>query len=356
MKIKNPFKRKKEPRNQYAISLNDGTEVALLGINNKTTVKHRDNQLTNLIMARIVRYRQNDTIYFNDCDYIAFELPQNQMLDESIAQTVMMNYLQEKYNNYINKYEERQDTYYIGRLMQYENGYRFSYKSDAVNKAVEEFVKRDKYEQQQRLEEQIQRREYEDRAREYRKSLNANNYEKEMQETRERRIENPELKPISKYERNNKIYYDYDGININTGDILRIRNVDKIGKMIFQNGEQTYLYSAFLNNTPNEDDVELLNDNGMQNGYSVCFELPNRLEDMIINNNKEQILEILKLLSDYKNFENSNELKYIGKINADGRATITEMSETQEINKKVQNMKEEFRRIMQIQKTGDGSR
>lgn len=225
----NSQKREQIPRQKTEYtrdSLDGKNEILLYGVSNQGQIKHRNQEITKLIMARITKYREGDTIFFDASDYISFELPIGQEVTEEIMQSVMEQYDKQDM-------QEKRKSHYLGRL------------------------------------EQIQ----------------------------------------GKTEFGNRSKIDLVG-----GDVLRIRKVDKIGK----DGSGTYLYSAYLNKTPNEYDVEFLSEEEPA-GYPVCFTLEKRLEDIVREGKTQEINTLLSLLSNSRNFENNEQLVYIGGINRNGK-------------------------------------
>ena len=166
-----------------------------------------------------------------------------------------------------------------------------------------------------------------------------------MEEKRNRRKQSPTLKEsYLTYERQGgKTYFNYDGVNIETGDVLRIRNVNKVGK----DGSGTYLYSAYIDNTPNEHDVEVLGKTPM--GFPVCFELPKRLEDIVRDGDLKEIRQVLQLLSNGRNFENHKQLNYIGGIDKNGQVNRSAISSSSAIQATIEKMKTQFAEQMEQQ-------
>lgn len=144
--------------------------------------------------------------------------------------------------------------------------------------------------------------------------VDARGYVAQKQETMKRRRENPYLRKVRQYEIKGKIYEDYDGINMETGDILRIRKLEKIGK----DGSGTYLYQGYVHSTSNEDDAEIL-DEGKPMGVPVCFDLPKRFSDIEAVNNLQEVRTILELLSDTSKYGNYASLSYIGGLDKNGK-------------------------------------
>ena len=128
-----------------------------------------------------------------------------------------------------------------------------------------------------------------------------------------KRINNPYLKKLKNTEVDKKIYENYDGINTSldetnkhSGDILRIRQLEKVGK----NGSGTYLYWGYIYNTDEEENLELKDLD--KYAVPVCFESYKKLEDMAKDKDQDEIYAFLDFLSNPSNFKKSNTVKYIG--------------------------------------------
>lgn len=124
------------------------------------------------------------------------------------------------------------------------------------------------------------------------------------------RFNNPYLKQLPYTWIENKPLENYDGINLsiekNTGNILRLRNVKKVGK----DGSGTYLYWGYMYNSFEETNPEIKDlDKG---AVPVCFELYKRLEDIAKEKNEDETIALLTFLSNPDNFKKSNTVKYIG--------------------------------------------
>ena len=97
---------------EYTMPSIDGeNEIFAYGISRQGQIRHRNQEITDLIMARITKYRDGDAIYFDTSDYIAFELPIGQEVTQEVMQAVMKQYEEESK-------EENRRSYYIGRLEQ----------------------------------------------------------------------------------------------------------------------------------------------------------------------------------------------------------------------------------------------
>lgn len=306
----NSQKREQIPRQKTEYtrdSLDGKNEILLYGVSNQGQIKHRNQEITKLIMARITKYREGDTIFFDASDYISFELPIGQEVTEEIMQSVMEQYDKQDM-------QEKRKSHYLGRLEQIQGKTEFGNRSKAVEKIVQDIINRNEKIRQEQIQANI--REKEQNKVEFREQIarSVSSHEEYMKRVREQRKANPAITYKGTYKINGKNYMDYDGIDLVGGDVLRIRKVDKIGK----DGSGTYLYSAYLNKTPNEYDVEFLSEEEPA-GYPVCFTLEKRLEDIVREGKTQEINTLLSLLSNSRNFENNEQLVYIGGINRNGK-------------------------------------
>lgn len=337
---------KKEPKASYDVKSRDGiNNVFLSGINKVGEISHRNKEITKLIMGRITKHREDDAIYFDAMDHIGFELPSGQDLNDEIMQAVIRQYdIEARQGN-------QDKAYYIGRLQQSEQGYYFDNKSRVVEGMVNDIAERVTKERSDQIQKQQEenRKMQEDKERQFRDSVSssANSYMERMQKVREERKANPTLKNPFKTRGKAKDYDNYDGVDLTTGDILRIRKVDKVGK----DGSGTYLYSAYLNRTPNEDDVEMFDVEDPM-GYPVCFELPRRLADIVKEGNISEITQVLTMLSDERNFQDMEQLTYIGEIDKDGQVNRREESLSSAIQLRIEAMQREYVRTREAKRSG----
>lgn len=291
-----------------------GYTITIFGIEEQgLKAKHRNGQITKLMLAKAIKVRDEDALIVDLADDIAFELKEGQQPDGNVLQAVAYEY--EKRNSLENKICD-----YLGIVDYTDKGYEITQKSQKVEQYVNQNVIPKILEQRKAREELLaenyaKRQEQEkERERKFLEDLDARGYVAQMQETMKKRRENPYLRKVGQYKINGKTYEDYDGINIQTGDILRIRRLDKVGK----DGSGTYLYQGYVHSTLNEDDAEIL-DEGIPMGISVCFDLPKRFSDIEIVNNPEEIRTILELLSNAEKYSNREGLSYIGGIDRNGK-------------------------------------
>ena len=292
-----------------------GYTITIFGVEEQgLKAKHRNGEITKLMLAKAIKTRNGDALRVDSADDIAFELKEGQQPDDKVLQAVAYEYERQK----VLKNKAICD--YLGIVNYTDKGYEITQKSQKIDQYVNQNVVPKILEQRKAREDFIanrhaQRQEQEkERERKFLENLDARGYVAQMQETMKRRIGNPYLRKVGQYKINGRTYEDYDGINIRTGDILRIRRLDKVGK----DGSGTYLYQGYVHSTPNENDVETLGEETPM-GIPVCFDLPKRFSDIEITNNPEEIRTILELLSDAGKYSNRKGLSYIGGIDKKGK-------------------------------------
>ena len=315
---------------------NSKEEIMAFNIDVINSVKHRDNEITDIIMARLTKHNPMETIYMDLADYVAFEVPKGTEINDEIMNLVMEQYEKET----LTKSQEQQ--YYFGRLTNNRGINELGNKSATVENLVKQTVQRilkqkETQQEQKKIEEEQKKQEEISKREEFLKSIDGRKYIESMQNEKNNRKLAPTLqkKYVPEYEqKGQKTYSNYDGINVNTGDILRIRQVDKIGK----DGSGTYLYSAYIDNIANDYDVEIFDEEPM--GIPVCFELPKSLENIINSGDVNEINKVLQLLS-VENI-NPNQLNYIGEIDKNGKIERNSQSSSPAIQKHIAKMKKDF--------------
>lgn len=325
---------------EYSISSIDGkNEIYVFNIENAGTVTHRGGDKTTLLIGRITKMREGNAVLFDSADFLSFEIPYGTELTEQLLVKAMKQYEQEI------QLGNNAQSHYIGRLTRDEKGeFAYGNKSVAVEGKVTEIVN----EQIQEREEHIRRNmaanaenvKRADKEAMYRSSLSARDHlARETQEKEVRKL-HPSLKKDA-YPLDRTNYPDYTGVDMQTGDILRVRHVDKIGK----DGSGTYLYSAYLARKSNIDDVEFVNVE--ESPYSfVCFELQKRLEDIVSGQNLQEITTLLQLLSYDRVFENKDKLTYLGEIDKAGQVNRREKSTSNAIQTRIEFMKKQYEEKM----------
>ena len=177
----------KRIREVYSISSLDGKdEITSFRPEKVNEIRHRNNEVTQLIMARIIKQREGDTIYFDYTDYVAFELSKEQEISDEIMSAVMRQYERESRG----KMQGGQQQYYLGRLIDDRTGwYTFDNKSAAVQNIVDKIVEKEITERNAELDAKMQRRRQEEmkRQQEFMASIDAKGYLENVQREKNER-------------------------------------------------------------------------------------------------------------------------------------------------------------------------
>lgn len=325
---------------EYVVHMSNNMNVMIHNIQKERDVINSDGQIiSTIVKARVLEYMPGEVMILDSSDYIVFEIPEGKEINQEMISCIIQNYYMQR------PYMVKDEYTYLGRMFENENEYIMGEKNNTVSTYVKNNmnpnVKREKEELMAKLNQRYQestQRDMED----FKQSVDARDYLRKQQETRNQRIQNPAIEYIDMPVVNGKVYENYDGININTGEILRLRKMDKLGKD--KNGN--YLYSGYIYNTENTHDVESLNLDRQPMGSYVCFELPRRLSDIVMENNREDIQRLLELLSDERNYENEQELKYIGRIDSNNMVRRDNVASSIAIQDKI----EELKRMQQIER------
>ena len=139
------FKKTKEEQKQvtsqkegvYTRPLQYGEEeITAFNIERLDTVRHRNNELTDLIMARLVKQDTREVLFMETADYVTFEVPIGTEIDDEIMQAVMKEYERETQIN------TEKESYYLGRLTSNRDELAFGNKSNAVENIVQRVIQK----------------------------------------------------------------------------------------------------------------------------------------------------------------------------------------------------------------------
>lgn len=292
----------------------DGTETSAFQLEVAQKFKHRDGSISCLVKAKVINIRQGDTMFFDAADPICFEVPDGRMdlVSEILENNTGMPLDHSSYT-------------YVGRAFD-QGDIRLQPPSAVVNNEIAklnqqllEEITNKRLEESKRAAERAKQAELRREADRKEMDFRLEQRKRELQE----RVENPFIRggmggPIGE---------SYDGINLNNGEILRVRDVRKIAK----DGTGTYVYTARIDSTPNESDVELIDPDSK---VPVVFSLPFRLNDIVNSEYSEEYkaqLErgLLQMLSDGYNKGltpegrlDTEELHDIGGINKNGQIIL----------------------------------
>lgn len=329
-------KRSMEIMENSFYSLEQGYTTTIFGIEEEgIKARHRNGETTRLMLAKAIKVREGDALLIDSAEDIAFELKENQPINREVLQVVANEYEKQKQL-------ENQICKYLGIVNKTENQYEISQKSLKIADYVQNYVapkilKQREEKNRIREEKYLQRQKIEERRNNFTQSLDAKDYVSQFQEIKKDRLENPYLRKREEYRIGSRIYENYDGINVNTGDILRIRKLDKVGK----DGSGTYLYQGYINSTPNEYDAEIF-DKKKPVGIPVCFELSNRISDIERTNEPQEIKKLLELLSSVDKYTDCHKLLYIGGIDKQGNLYRKQQPDSLAIANTVKKLEREF--------------
>ena len=339
--IETQIQKARKNRNEVEIdSFDNENKVILWDAHVDKILTHEDGYETNLVMAKIIRKRDEDAYFLDSNDFILFEVDREQEISEELLEKVAECY------DLVKRPDSRELCTYLGLMgINKENQtYNIMAKLPGKEQYIRRIIEPHLEEQRRKRAQSFQRQDFLDRIDE-RETIN--DYQEKQKEINAQRLKRPYLEETKIYrDRDNKRYEDFEGININNGEILRLYQARKIGKIIEENGNSSYLYSGILNSVNSITDEIGIDKTGMIEGFPICFELPDALDRIVEKNEEVQIKQVLRLLSYDKNFENAKELKYIGKLTSDDVVEHVKESENDIIREKVQEEKQAYKKIM----------
>lgn len=297
--------------NSEMIILPNGDNFSINSIKFDRQVKHSDGRISNIMIASTVRVGYGEAMLLgeNGTDKVVFEIPEG----ESITPTILNKIA--NYSDFLNHTDQKY--IYIGEINSDVNDNSLR-KSSFVEKHMykdlipvfenERNVNMKRMEQSNRYSQEN----YFDSIR-----VNINERNKREDELKKSRMQNPFLNRIdNSMDQTGKMYNNFNGVNINTGDILRIRNLDKLGKD--ENGNN--LYQAFIANTSREDFRVFNNDYIGGNYVPICFTSKKEIEDIVAQQDNYDINSVLELFSQPQIFNEEccpdDQLNYIGSLDS----------------------------------------
>lgn len=348
MKILDFFRRKKESnlgefdiKNSLYYSKEQRMRIRIFGVKEETEVIHRNDYRTKLFLAKALKTGKEDAEVFESAENIAFEIPSYEEINGEILQAIALEYEKQQMQN-------SSKCKYLGITNWTEKGWQINQKSEYMERYINtQIVPRMKIEQERKRQENERILQKANQDKNLNERINAIQYIEQKQAIKKQRLQAPYLEKTDKYEINSKIYEDYNGVNIQNGEILKIRKLLKIGKDTQSN---MYLYQGYIDSTFGLNDVEVLGNRpgeAKPSGVPICFELPERFSDIVISNNQQKILKLLGLLSNERNFQNPKTLTYIGGINKNGMVTHQSFSQYEAINTAVENLKQTYNQMQQ---------
>lgn len=314
-------------------SINKGYLIKILGAKAIKNIQYRNGERTKLMLAKAIKLREDDTFMFNEVKDIAFELNERQLPSYDVLKAVAHQYeIQER--------TESEGCQYLGIVDSTENGYEITRYSHGVENYIKQqidpMIIAQKEQERRELNARYKQKQLNERRSLYMESLKAEDYMNARKREYAQRKANPYLYKKDQYVLDGKIYEDYNGINLQTGEILRMRHLDKVMKT---KDTGIYLYQGNIYSTPNEHDADLLE--GEKPGeVPVCFELPKRLSDIVNEQNPEQIRSVLELLSSARNYSRNEGLVYLGEI--DKNWAVNFRPESTHFRKRVKELKARY--------------
>lgn len=358
MGIKDFFSKKRENQeNDYEIfnctwgrtSANNGS-IFIANVKKYSYYQREDGRKADIVVAKMMEdlYGNNDltTQYVQQlptpeqCDNVVFEIPSNmdkQKLEE-LKQTMIDYYEKAKNVDQKSKYM------YLGYIDEYSRGKQQTDRNvlEFVNENILPTLQQEDAELKARRDRSTQTREIQPQVKQPEQNWKSGlivNQDKE-QSIRQQRISNAEIRQKSDfyYNKDGKRCIDYNGINVRNGDILKIRQLEKVGKD--ENG--TYLYSGYIQSVFDKDEYESLGDETPL-GIPVCFATDMRVEDIVHKQDIQEVYSLLTMLSAEDNFRNNNGiLNYIGKLDKYNRI-FPDINETSKaIQDSVASLKQKF--------------
>lgn len=346
-KIKDPLGESTKDISVYEFKNKNNEEtMALFDIEQFGTVNHGDNK-TKFIKARIIKYNKEATIIPDAADYICFEIPE----DMSISDLEKYNIFEalEKKQKMKNLEHDRYN--HIGRVVKID-AKTFGLKS--ATQEVELFIKTRMNPTIQKGKEAFAQRitqNSESTKKDFKKAL-AEEYQKYSEQVvkkQEERKNEVELEEQFRYKIGEKIYSDYIGIDTQSGKILKVNKLNKIGKDL----EETYLYSAFVEKVQEDNQPKTMLE-GVPAGFPVIFTLKEKMENIVAQNDINQIKTVLDLISKVPREHLQKEsMTFIGGVNKEGTIYRNIENCSIDISKKIKEEKLEFKK--NIEKTSKES-
>lgn len=322
-----------------------GRSLIITSIKIENKIKYSNGKTGNIAIAKAYDLSEDDSTISYDSKQeknIVFEVEEGVPIDNTIVQKIAQYYMYEE-----NMPNNNGNCIYIGKIstIPYDLGI------DNKNATVQQYVKNKiepKIEMEKRMQNERQMESFEERndistSQEYRNRIKREtqkymNYEKQVKLNRKN---NPYLTQVNKNKINGITYKDFDGVDIQSGELLRVRHLEKVGK----DDEGTYLYTAYVDSTSDENNVDFLDEKEYLMKQPICFTTDKKIEDILSDNNIEELKNLLYLLSTpnskHLNYSyKSGELYYSGnfsngKINYGGNISETIKNKIKKISQEI---------------------
>ena len=236
---------------------------------------------------------------------IIFEMPQEEVFSQTILNKIV------QYSEAFRKQNAQQDIY-IGELNGNPQDLQIKLtdfvQNDVNNKLIPSFQNERNQEKTNSIQRNTIQNSFDESLR-----VNLEEINRAKKQEKQQRLQNPFFIDIGRTNRNPELA-NYNGVNLTNGEILRIRNLSKVGKD--ENG--IYLYQGFIASTT-ESSNTISGDNYIGGNYvPICFTLGKKIEDIIQGHNVNEINSMLSMLSQPQIFSPKhcpkNQLNYIGSL------------------------------------------
>ena len=325
---------------------NDSNVIEFRELQNIDTVKHRNGSINSLMQAKVYKYNEDNARLLDDINYnykyVTFEIPQQVYLNYNMLKAIA-----EQYELYYSKTGEFCS--FLGQLSHTNQGFKITNISPSVYNHVKQYLEpklvEDLRQKREQRKHEITENKQKNEQKEFLKSISyreeTNEYLKEQKDIREQRMKNPYLNKEHSFNFNGKVYTEWEGINTENGEVLKIHNLRKVGKAV-ENGQ--YLYTAIVNSTNSSTNAEFINQQtGEIQGKHIGFELPKNMEKMLENADANTINNILNLLTSGNMRGNEEDFTYIGGIRQNGELVYTDIPSAKSIENEFRKIKEEYK-------------
>lgn len=317
------------------IKLTNGRLIKVASIENDQIAKHRDGRECIIkVMGITNQYNPEEAMVLDASKFIAFEVEKERIIDEELVKSVLVEYFRKRSEDvctYIGEYNPQ--------------SHQFDRYSEAVQKYIQNNLSK---KLKQRMDDQNNKRKSTDisvknASEDFIDSLRKRGQEKnnDIETLKMERIQHPFLIYKGTIQKDKKNLENYDGVNILTGEIIRLRQLELMGI----DGSGTYLYNGYIRNVFNDEKSEVLG-TGTPLGTHICFETRNKIQDIMINGNIDQIKQLLYFFSNsgIRGYEKKG-LYYIGKIDKNGNITRNKESDSPAIKKEIERLTKEDKMI-----------
>lgn len=332
-------------RDPYIRPISGTDEYVRIGsIKFENQITHNNGIATNLMVAKVIRERNGKTYNEDKQDYVAFEMPCGTIIDDIILQKIVDYYLFEK--NML----DSEKCVYIGRINNNPQDYNIdksNYVDEYAKKQIRENIINEMESKRLNKEKSFEmlHKNTDDSCKKYRENLQSGTrqYLQNEEKVRNERVKNFYLRRKLQYRgKDQSLYQEYDGVNISNGEILKLRQLNKVGKD--EETGTTYLYTGYIQSTGHDYDVELISKDKSPIGMvPVCFTSDKKIDEIVAQNNQREIYSLLSLLSNKENYENNNGfLNYIGSIDINGNIFKNQDRLPQSIKDNIGILQEQF--------------